>query len=79
MQTTSTSNSLENMGKPLPWIGIAQKIINNTNINLGEIAKLKPKYLYNPYEGHIKFTMHYTNKKNLLPEEAKSKFIEMLS
>ena len=69
----------ETMGKPLPWIGIAQKIINNTNINLGEIAKLKPKYLYNPYEGHIKFTMHYTNKKKLLPEEAKSKFIEMLS
>ena len=69
----------DNINKPLPYIGIAQKIINDININLGEIAQLKPNYLYNPFKAHTNFYMHHSNKKNLLPEEAKSQFIQMLS
>ena len=66
-------------GIAMPWIGIAKKILNDLNLNLGEIDKLHKNYIYKPYETHVNFTMHTTNKHNLTNIEVNNQFRQMLS
>ena len=63
----------------MPWIGLAKQILNELDLNLGEIDKFHQKYFYNPYEIQVNFTMLTTTKQNLTPNEANTKFLQMLS
>ena len=66
-------------GIDIPWIGHAKNMLNELNLNLGEIDKLHQGYIYKPYEIHVNFTMHTTTKQNLTPIEANQQFNQMLT
>ena len=56
-----------------------KNMLNELNLNLGEIDKLHQGYIYKPYEIHVNFTMHTTTKQNLTPIEANQQFNQMLT
>ena len=65
--------------KPFSWIDQSQKLLNNMNLNLGEISKINSLYLYQTPETKVSFTMHIKNKSELTEIEAQQLYFEMLT
>ena len=65
--------------KPLSWIDQAHTLLNDMNVNIGEISKINPLYLYQIPETNVKFTMHTKNKSSLTEIEAQQLYFEMLT
>ena len=65
--------------KPFSWIAQAQILLDEMNINYGEIAQINPKFLYYTPKTKIKFTMHTKRKEEFTEIEARASFEEMLS
>ena len=64
--------------KPFSWIAQARTLLDEMNINYGEIAKINPKFLYSTPKVNVKFTMHSKKKGEFTEIEARASFSEML-
>ena len=65
--------------KPLSWIDQAHRLLNNMDLNLGEISKINSLYLYQTPETNIKYTMHIKSKSTLSEIEAQQLYFEMIT